>query len=197
MTLDRLRSSCGLASAALLATAALTFAACGSDGTSGAKAPAGSPQNPLPAQPGIDETTGSSKTKEPSYSALLAQQRGEQQSPSSSNACALVTKAQVASISGVALRDPFLAPQGPTCIYRDHAGRMVATISIQVATLAALRRQMDRVQSVDVADRRGYCGIYGRPVLYMPLSEGRVLNVGAECGAAARIARVALPRVVG
>jgi hypothetical protein len=97
---------------------------------------------------------------------------------------------------GGKLLDPVSLPQGPTCLYRGRANHLYATISIQAQSFTTLRKQLHRAQRVDVAKHRAYCGTYGRPVLYLPLSGGRVLSVAAQCDTAVRLARRAGARLL-
>jgi hypothetical protein len=50
---------------------------------------------------------------------------------------------------------------------------------------------------VSVADRQAYCGVHGAPMLYLPLAQGRVLSVSAQCDVAKRFASTAVPRLDG
>jgi hypothetical protein len=172
---------------AVLAAAA-GLAACGSDAERSKPAP-GSPQNPLVAkQSSVDG-------EEPSFKGLVDRQRDQSVRRDSSNPCAFVTKAEAERIVGARLLDPVVASQGPTCIYRNRSGQSFTTISIQAQPLERLRRQADRVRTVDVADRKAYCGVRGAPVLYLPLSRGQVLSVAAPCEIAVRLAVRATPRL--
>jgi len=179
----------------LMATALLAaLTACGSDGPS--KAAPGTPENPLVAKPpsaggATSEGTGAA----PDFERLVDQQRTTPVRRDAANPCGLVTKAQAQAILGSRLLDPLLAPQGPTCIYRDRSGRSFATISMQSLDFAAVRPEIRRLQRVDVAERRAYCGVHGQPVLYLPFSRGRVLSVTAPCDVAARLARRAVPHL--
>ena len=180
----------------LLAAACLAVTACGSgdDGAGAgatAKGPPGSPSNPLAAQP-EESSTPSGK---PGFDALLEQQREAPRGKDPANVCALVTKAQAERISAAPLRDPFLAPQGPTCIYRFRDGASFATVAVEPVRIAALRRQMQDARPVGVSRRDGYCGTHGRPVLYLPLARSRVLSIAADCDDAVRLARLAIPQL--
>jgi hypothetical protein len=184
----------------LLLAAALVMgvAACGSDENPSKAAP-GSPENPLvakqPRSSGITSESGA-KPPAPGYTRLLEQQRKVPVERDRNNPCALVTKAQAEAILGAKLVDPVVRPQGPTCIYRDSSSQRFAAISVQTQSFAALRRQLRRAERVDVSGRTAYCGMHGRPMLYMPLSGGRVLSVAAQCDAAARFARRAGARLL-
>lgn len=159
-----------------------------------ANGPPGSSDNPLVSgavRDGSDpDAPGGAR---PGYRDLVADQPAR---PSSRRSpCALVSKRQAERIVGGALLDPFEAPQGPTCVYRDRTGRTFVTIATQRQDFRRLRRETDRLRPVSVADRRAYCGVHGAPVLYLPLRDGRVLSVAAQCGVAVRFARAAAPRL--
>ncbi len=181
----------------LAATVALAVAGCGSDEGS-SKAPKGSPQNPIaavtPDPQGLTGEGGGNPAK-PDYQRLLDSQRDAPPQGKRDNPCALVTKAQAQAILGGKLMDPVSMPQGPTCIYRNRSNARYATISVQARSFAALRRQLKRAQRVDVADRRAYCGVHGRPMLYASLGGGKVLSIAAQCDAAVRLARRAGARL--
>jgi hypothetical protein len=172
----------------LLAAALVVGAAgCGSDDQA-AKAPVGSRDNPAAAVMPKGNTSESAAVK-PGYATLLKRQKTAPAQGKSSNPCALVTKAQAQKILGGRLLDPVSLPQGPTCVYRSRSSQRYATISIQAQRFATLRRQLHRARRVDVAKHRAYCGVYGQPMLYLPLSGGRVLSVSAQCDTAVRLAQ--------
>lgn len=182
----------------LLAAALVGLAACGSDENPSKAAP-GSPKNPLVAKPSrAGGTTSESGAKQaaPGYTRLLEQQRKAPVERDRNNPCALVTKAQAEAILGAKLVDPVVLPQGPTCIYRNRSSQRFAAISVQAQSFGALRRQLRRAERVDVSGRTAYCGMHGRPMLYLPLSGGRVLSVAAQCDTAVRLARRAGARLL-
>jgi hypothetical protein len=185
---------------ALLAAACLsTLAACGGDDPA-AKAPLGSPENPVQAVQSKDEgatNEGSGTASTPGFKALVDQQADTPVQEDRSNPCALVTKAQASAIMGARLLDPVLAPQGPNCIYRNRSGQSFATLAYQAIDMGQLKRQTRKVREVEVADRRAYCGVNGSPVLYLPVGSGRVLSVNAQCEVAMRFARRAVPHLAG
>jgi len=184
----------------LLLVSALSVAltACGSEGSPSKPAP-GTPENPLVAKPSTADVTTTGETGaepgKPGYAKLVERQREKPVQHDRDNPCALVTKRQAQTILGAKLLDPVVAPQGPTCVYRDRASQRFATIAIQSTSFSAVRRQLRRVQRVDVSDRTAYCGMNGRPMLYLPLSGGRVLSVASQCDTAARLARRAASRL--
>jgi len=171
------------------------LAGCGGDGDD--KGAVGTASNPLPAQTpdaerGASREPGSSAKPEeaPSFEKLLDQQTKnprERFTP-----CNLVTPAQARTILGGPIEAPVEAPQGPTCIYRTKAGDKFVTVAVQATRLAALRKQMDDVRTIAVADRDAICGMLGQQALYVPLAEGRVLAVTGRCPVAARFAERAV-----
>jgi hypothetical protein len=175
----------------VVGTIALVVAGCGSDEGQPKAAP-GTPQNPLaavtPDAQGMTGEAGGNPAK-PDYQRLLDDQREAPRQPGQANPCALVTKAQAQRILGGRLMDPVSLPQGPTCIYRNRSSARYATISVQAREFSLLRRQLKRARRVDVADRPAYCGVHGRPMLYLSLGGGKVLSVAAQCDPAVRLAR--------
>jgi hypothetical protein len=186
---------------ALLATAGAGLTACGGgDSRSG---PPGSPSNPLRAKttesaaPRSNEaaaTPGGAGSR-PGYDELLASQKRHPRSRFTP--CNLVTARQARAILGAPLREPTEAPQGPTCVYRTRAGASFVTVTVQFVAFGGLKRRLHLLQRVDVSRRAAYCGTYGQPLLYVPLSRGRVLTIAAQCSIARRFALLAvrqLPR---
>lgn len=171
--------------------------ACGTDDSGSAKkGPPGSPDNPLVSQAQRDSTDPDAPgSGTPNYRALVDRQSGKPAERSSP--CAFVTKRQAQGIVGSSLLDPVEAPQGPTCIYRDRGGKTFITVALQDGGFGALRDDVRRLRTVSVADRRAYCGVYGSPMLFLPLGGGRVLSVTAQCDVATRFARSAVSRLDG
>lgn len=128
--------------------------------------------------------------------------RGKQTLPrttpvSARRPCTLVSRAAAQSLMGTPIIEPVEAPQGPTCIYRTKSGERFVTLSVQTVSFTQLRAQMRRPRRIDVSDRVGYCGRLGQPMLYVPLSAGRVLSISAPCALAGRFAAKAIPRLPG
>jgi hypothetical protein len=167
--------------------------ACGSAGETPRAAP-GTPENPLSATPSSLET-GTGESGRPGFKRLVDDQGNAPVRHDRSNPCALVTKADAQAILGARLLDPVVAPQGPTCIFRDRSGQSFATMSLQPVPIERLRRQTRRVKVVTVGDRNAYCGVNGGPVLYLPVADARTLTVIAQCEIAARFARRAAARL--
>ena len=193
----RIVSPTGLAGLVLVVAC---LAGCGGSGDKPAKAPPGSPENPVAAQPpsaGETSSEATGKATEPNFKSLVDRQSKAPAQRDRDNPCAFVTKAQAQTILGARLLDPLVAPQGPTCIYRNRSGQSFATVAIQSVSFKALRRQVRRVERVAISDRTAYCGMHGQPMLYLPLSGDRVLSVAAPCETAASFARRAAPRLLG
>jgi hypothetical protein len=119
----------------------------------------------------------------------------KRQAPSAAHPCSLVTKSQARAILGTPVVEPLQAPQGPTCIYQSARGKQYVMLAVQQASLAKLRKQLSASRSVQVAGTTGYCGKSGRPMLYLPVSSGRVLSVAAACNIATRFAAKAAPHL--
>jgi hypothetical protein len=169
----------------LLASAATCLGACGGDEPANSAAP-GTPENPLIAQQSAD----SRGSETPNYRSLVEAQ--SQEPDSSFTPCNLVTRARAGEIMGAELEQPLEAPQGPTCIYRSRRGTDLVTVSVQALDFDSVRPQLRRPEQVGVADRIAYCGQHGQPMLYLPLSGGRVLAIAGECAVARRFAASAL-----
>ena len=181
--------------AAVLLSLLALLGACG-ESEPASKPPPGSPENPLVSQAEHDGTDPDAPgAGRPNYRTLVDRQSGSPAERSSS--CAFVTKRQAQRIVGSDLLDPVEAPQGPTCIYRDRGGTTFITVAVQDGGFGALRDDVRRLRRVSVADRRAYCGVYGAPMLFLPLAGGRVLSVTAQCEVAMQFARRALPRLDG
>jgi hypothetical protein len=102
--------------------------------------------------------------------------------------CSLVTKTQAAAIVGGSILEPLEAPQGPTCIYQTKSGKPYVTLAVQTVDFAKLRKQIRDERAVAIASRTAYCGTYGKPMLFLPVSGGRVLSITAPCSMAQRFA---------
>jgi hypothetical protein len=186
--------------AILLAPAALCAALAGCGGSQPA-AP-GSPERPLVAKPGEvpsePSSTGRSTPAKGSsaYAQIVQDQTAHPRSRFTP--CNLVTRPEAQAIMGGSVRAPLEAPQGPTCIYRAAKGDGMVTLAVQEGvSFASLKPQLQGRKTVDASGRTGYCGMYGQPVLFVPLTGGRVLTVGAECGVAQRFAAKAVRQLHG
>ena len=182
---------------AALAAAGIGVTACGGAATPPAP---GSPEKPLVATqptPGGGTAGGrrsneaaatgtTAGTAKPGYEALLDAQSTHPRSRFTP--CNLVTRRQAQAILGAPLREPVEAAQGPTCIYRSRDGRNFVTLAVQPLDFGRLKPRLRLPRRVRVGDRTAYCGTYGQPMLYVPLSGGRVLSVAARCAIAREFA---------
>jgi hypothetical protein len=181
-----------------LACAGLAVAACG--GASTPPPAPGSPEKPLAAKQtrlggaAADGRSGEASTPAaPSYGTLLEKQSRHPRSRFTP--CNLVTEKQARAIVGAPMREPLEAAQGPTCIYRSRDGRSFVTLAVQSVDFARIKPRLRLPRRVTVGDRTAYCGTYGQPMLYVPLSRGRVLSVAAQCAIARRFAARAVRRL--
>lgn len=183
-----------LPACALLGAFVLAAGDCG-EAASGAPAPAGSQPavvRAASASGGGVEPTGVQRADPESGRVSETTTRAPKQVP----VCSLVTRSEAQKILARSLRRPLEAPQGPTCIYRAQStGRNLATVAVQAASIAQLRRQMRHAHTVHVGRRVAYCGTLGRPTLLLGLPGGRVLTITASCTQAKRFAARALPRL--
>jgi len=174
-----------------VAAATLGIAACGSDsGPEKSAALPGSPENPL-----VAETSGTNEgsPREPGYQALVDQQGSNPES--TFTPCDLVSQAQARTILGAPVEQPLEAKQGPTCVYRSRDGNAFVTLAIEDVDFRSVKRLLRTREAVDVGGETAYCGTYGQPMLYMPLSSGRVLSVAGQCATAKRFAARALTQL--
>jgi hypothetical protein len=162
----------------------------GSGTSSGSKA-TGSKQ-PSGSTPS-SEPTGAQGTQAPGYDVLVSGQQSKPQSRFSP--CNLVTEAQARSIVGTPMQQPLEAPQGPTCVYRSRSGKDFISLAVQTTSYAKIKRTMRNPSPVSISGRDGICGKLGQPTLYLPLSSGKVLSIGAPCDVAKSFAAKALPHL--
>jgi hypothetical protein len=108
--------------------------------------------------------------------------------PGASRPCSLVTKRQASAIVGAALVEPLQARQGPTCIYQTKSGKPYITLAVQTVNFAKLRKQVGKTRAIPIASRTAYCGTYGEPMLFLPVTGGRVLTISAPCNLAQQFA---------
>jgi hypothetical protein len=161
----------------------------GSD-RSGSGAPAGGSKS---SSPGGSDSSQAPADPKPGYKKLVEQQSSKPEGRFTP--CNLVSQAQAAAIVGGTIKPLVEAPQGPTCIYRSATGKQFITVSVQSADFARIKRQLHRRSEFSLNDATAYCGTYGQPMLYVPLSGGRVLSVAAPCGVAKQFAAKAIPRL--
>ncbi|MDP8910193.1 MAG: DUF3558 domain-containing protein [Chloroflexota bacterium] len=139
-----------------------------------------------PSQPVSRDGAGA----KPDYRSLVDNQR--RRSRKRFSPCDLVKRSDVRAILGEAILEPYEAPQGPTCIFRTRSRGKLVTLAVQAASIAQLKRQLQRVRRTTIGAHRAYCGVLGQPVLYVPLRRHRVLMIAAPCQTARRFASAAL-----
>jgi hypothetical protein len=137
--------------------------------------------------------SGHKDAAQPGYKALVENQSSKPKQRFTP--CNLVSPAQARAIVGKPLQAPVEAPQGPTCIYRTRTGDGFFTLAVQSVKFEQLKRRIRGPQQVSVSSRTAYCGKLGQPMLYVPLSRGRVLSIAAPCAVARRFALAAVPRL--
>lgn len=115
--------------------------------------------------------------------------------PKGFNPCRLVSVSEARSITRGLVVSSVEAPLGPSCIYGGHRSRPEITLSIQTLGYSSATRRLANLKPVTVGTRRAACGRLGQPMLYVPLSRGRVLNVTAPCAVARRFATLAVSRL--
>jgi hypothetical protein len=173
--------------------AAITVTACG--GSSKPEPAPGSPQKPLVAQQTrLGGSASSGRSNEgaasqvtPGYDSLVRKQSRHPRSRFTP--CNLVTAAQARAIVGAPMLAPTEARQGPTCVYRSRDGRSFVTVAVQSLDFEKkVKPHLKLRRRVAVSSRTAYCGTFGQPMLYVPLSGRRVLAVGAQCAIAKQFA---------
>lgn len=185
-----------MASASLLAAAALLAAGCGSSGPHG---PNGEPTQaargvrPLPSAEGAAANVRATVIQHARDPRGMIDDEISSSAAKPPNPCALVSRAQAQSILQAAVRRPVLAPQGPTCIYvsRNSKQRVTLTLRSEFGAARSAAKLADRMR-VRIGSRHAYCGVAGTPVLQMQLGPGRLMLVSAPCPIAAAFAGDAL-----
>lgn len=108
------------------------------------------------------------------------------------NPCVLVSSAQAGSFTQTSVTVTE-APLGPTCIYQETGGaKAMVMVDVENASFSHLKPLIKHRSELTILQRAAYCGIYGAPVLYVPLGSTRLLHVAAPCGVAAKFANAAL-----
>ncbi len=195
--------------AVAFSTAGLALAGCGgsSSSKSAATAPAGSA--PAAAQTpagtargsghGQADTAQTGKAVIAGQPVQRARSRGGDEplpiAPRGPNPCMLVSRTQAQAILGAPIQSVTEAPLGPTCIFKLQGQEQTVTLAVERMNIASQVHVMKKVQRSTVGGHAAYCGTLGRPMLYLSLSRGRVLNVTAPCGIAQALAAKALPRI--
>lgn len=149
---------------------------------------------PGTAREGADASTAvepGAATPKPNYAQLLANQTSHPNKRFSP--CNLVTAREAAQIIGHPVQQPVEAPQGPTCVYRPRSGKAsLVAVAVQSTRFAAIKAHLEAMRTAEVGGRTAYCGRYGQPMLYVPLSGGRLLSVTGTCSTAKSFAAKAL-----
>jgi hypothetical protein len=109
--------------------------------------------------------------------------------------CKLVSKAEAQAILGVAIENPRTQPLGPTCVYQTRDSSAFITMALEPLNFSQVKSQIQNLVPIGGLGHQAYCGSYGRPAIFVVLSEKKVLNVTAPCGIATQFAAKALPRV--
>ncbi len=112
-----------------------------------------------------------------------------------SDPCTLVSRAEAQAIVGKPIGAPVDAPLGPTCIYRPAGAKSFITVAIESIDFATIKPLIHNRTQSTINGSTAYCGTYGQPTTFVPLSDGRVLDITAPCAVGARFAAEALPRL--
>jgi hypothetical protein len=132
---------------------------------------------------------GKSATKPPGGGQLGAATTGHQ------NPCALVTKVEAESILGTKIDPPQERPLGPTCVYQAPGSAEPVTVTLQQVSFNQIRPQIQSVTEITGLGHSTYCGTFGRPQLFVVLTDTSLLNVVAPCDIARKFAAKAVPRL--
>jgi hypothetical protein len=111
------------------------------------------------------------------------------------NPCTLVTSSEARSITAGAVVGTTEAPLGPTCLYRSTKAKSDITMTVEVLKLAQVTQKLSQRSHFTVKSHPAYCGRLGHEMLFVPLTNGQVLNVVAPCSVAKQFASVALGRL--
>ena len=109
--------------------------------------------------------------------------------------CKLVSRAEAQAIVGRPVATPQEAPLGPTCIYQSVGTKTFVTLTVAGVDLARLKPDIRHLTRMKVDGRSGYCGVYGQPTTFVPLPNGKVLNITAPCMVGRLFAAKALIRL--
>ena len=120
---------------------------------------------------------------------------GGSSAESHENPCGLVSAADAQAIVGGPLATPQEAPLGPTCIYQPVGAKTFITVMVDAVDLATLKVHIRQRTRIRVSGHPGYCGIYGQPTTFVPLTHGRVLEVTGPCEIGKLFAAKALSRL--
>lgn len=114
------------------------------------------------------------------------------------NPCLLVTRQQAEKITGKTIKVTE-APLGPTCLYEEagsETGSQTITLAVESQRFSELKPRIKKLSKFTIAGHAAYCGVYGEPILYMPLSTTRTFEVTGACGVATKFATIAIHKLV-
>ena len=112
------------------------------------------------------------------------------------NPCGLVTAPEARSITAGGITGSTEAPLGPTCIYHSAKAKSPSiTMTVEVMKLAQVTQKLNGKAQFTIKSHPAYCGKLGTQMLFVPLTNGQVLNVVAPCSVARQFAAVALGRL--
>jgi hypothetical protein len=112
------------------------------------------------------------------------------------NPCRLVTAPEARSITAGGITGITEAPLGPTCIYHSTKAKSPSiTMTVEVMKLAQVTQKLNGKAQFTIKSHPAYCGKLGTQMLFVPLTNGQVLNVVAPCSVARQFAAVALGRL--
>jgi hypothetical protein len=110
--------------------------------------------------------------------------------------CRLVTAPEARSITAGGITGITEAPLGPTCIYHSTKAKSPSiTMTVEVMKLAQVTQKLNGKAQFTIKSHPAYCGKLGSEMLFVPLTNGQVLNVVAPCSVARQFATVALGRL--
>ena len=109
------------------------------------------------------------------------------------NPCHLVTATEARSITAGGITAITEAPLGPTCIYHSAKAKSPSiTMTVEVMKLAQVTQKLAGKAQFTIKSHPAYCGKLGSEMLFVPLTNGQVLNIVAPCSVAREFASVAL-----
>jgi hypothetical protein len=112
------------------------------------------------------------------------------------NPCQLVTASEARSITAGGVTGITEAPLGPTCIYHSAKAKSPnITMTVEVMKLAQVTQKLNAKAQFTIKSHPAYCGKLGTAMLFVPLTNGQVLNVVGPCSVARQFASVALGRL--
>ena len=156
---------------------------------------AGSPQPSKGHGKAHSESSSSVKATTSGRSRATTKQTVPVPVPKGPNPCILVTRTEAQAAVGSPITKITEAPLGPTCILQVQGQKQTITVAVESSVAASQVHEMRKVQHLAISGHTAYCGVLGRPMLNVPLSNGKLLNVTAPCSIAQALAAKALPRI--